>query len=104
MGLKDNRPRSLVIGVSREKDVRSIILSLAPHVDTIYTIAADHHRAVPAEELHERLLELRLESQTVDGFSSVHKQVDTNKELLIVCGSIFLVGAYLDWREKTIGL
>jgi dihydrofolate synthase/folylpolyglutamate synthase len=104
MGLKDERRRSLVIGISQEKDIRSIILSLAPHVDSIYTIAADHHRAVPAQELHEKLLEMRLESQVVDGFSSVHNKIDTSKELLIVSGSIFLVGAYLDWRDETIGL
>jgi dihydrofolate synthase/folylpolyglutamate synthase len=104
LNLEDNRRRSLVIGISREKDLRSIILSLAPHVDTIYTMASDHHRAVPAEELRERLLELRLDAQVVDGFSSVHKKVDTREELLIVSGSIFLVGAYLDWREKTTGL
>ena len=103
MGLPADKKRILVFGVSQEKDVRSIILSLAPYVDMIFTIAAKHPRAVSAQELSDLCTDLRIESIPSESFQDIHESIHMHNAQVIVSGSIFLVGAYLNWRES-IGL
>ena len=100
MNMKRDIPKNLVIGVSQEKDFRSIILSIAPHVDQIYTIASEHPRAIPAAELQEIIEELRLDAVALSSIEEIHEGINIEEELLVVCGSIFLVGEYLFWRQQ----
>lgn len=100
MGLPEDRPKVLVFGASREKDIRSMILSLAAHFDFIYTFAADHPRAIPAQELSDLCADFRVASTPVHDFQQVHDLIYQNDMRLVVCGSIFLVGEYLDWRSS----
>ena len=100
MSLPTGRTRVLVFGASREKDVRSMILSLAPHFDIIYTFAAEHPRAIPAQELSDLCAEFRVDSTPVYDFQRVHDIIYREDMQLVVCGSIFLVGSYLDWRDS----
>ena len=102
MGQPSESSRVLIFGVSREKDIRSMILSLAPHFEKIFTIAANHPRAVPAKELSDCLRELRVDSQPLQDFQQVYELLQDTETELVVCGSIFLVGSFLDWRDSTV--
>ena len=102
MSLPKDKPSALVFGASQEKDIRSMILSLAAHFDIIYTFAADHPRAISAQDLSNLCADFRVESTPVLDFQEVHDLVDIKDMRLVVCGSIFLVGEYLDWRASTV--
>ncbi|MAA80444.1 MAG: hypothetical protein CL916_14405 [Deltaproteobacteria bacterium] len=104
MSVQDERPKVLVFGASREKDIRSMILSLASHFDTIFTFAAEHPRAIPAQELSSLCADFRVQSTPMYDFQEIHDIVYSQDVRLVVCGSIFLVGAYLDWRESIVPL
>lgn len=99
MTLPHDTSRNLVIGLSREKDLRGIILSLSQQVDRIYVIAANHYRALSVDEMYTSLQKLRLKVDKVHSFAEMHEKINTQQELLILSGSIFLVGAYMDWRD-----
>ena len=83
MSLPRNGSRVLVFGASQEKDVRSMILSLASHFDIIYTFAAEHPRAIPAQDLSELCASFRVQTTPVHSFEEVHERVPQDMLSLI---------------------
>ena len=84
----------LVIGMVKDKEV-SKVLSLLPGDATYYFTHAKIPRALPAIELQSKAAEYNLHGGIFDdvngAIASAKKQAGIN-DLVIVCGSVFLVG------------
>ncbi len=92
-GLSREGGRSLLLGCSREKDVRSIAAVLAPEVDQILTTSCAHPRALEAGALAEALEGLGcpvLPSGPVEQALPIAQQ---QGGMVVAAGSLFLVGA-----------
>ncbi|MFN8289473.1 MAG: folylpolyglutamate synthase/dihydrofolate synthase family protein [Chitinophagaceae bacterium] len=92
--LTDHNELHLVIGVVKDKEADRV-LSLLPKNARYYFTNADIPRALPAEELQREAARFGLRGET---FSSVNTAVYAasrkadKKDMIIVCGSIFLAG------------
>ena len=86
----------LVLGVMGDKDVASMVESLAPMVDGVIVTAVDHPRAVPPVELAETVSG-RVDAPVLAA-GSVAEAVDMaraeagSEGAVLVCGSLYLVG------------
>lgn len=84
----------IVIGMVKDKDIEAAI-ALLPKEAKYYFTQAQIERALPAHDL--QLLSEKFELKG-NNFSNVNKAIDsaknnaTNDDLILVCGSIFLVG------------
>jgi dihydrofolate synthase/folylpolyglutamate synthase len=90
--------RSLVLSVSRDKDVRAIVGTLAPHFDRfVVTQYQENPRAVRAESLAEilrgalagRAVELAVCPNPPDAWQFIQRSV-VPRELVCITGSFFL--------------
>ena len=87
------RPVTLLLGASADKNVRSIAAILAPWVDTIYTTHCSHPRAMRAGDVAAQLSGV---TQRVVPAGEVEVALPAAREsgnLVLVAGSLFLAGA-----------
>lgn len=89
-----NRKLHFVIGMVKDKEV-SKVLSLLPKDAVYYFTNAHIPRALPAADLQTKALEFDLHGEVFedvnDAIHSAKKQADM-EDMIIVCGSVFLVG------------
>lgn len=84
----------LILGMVKDKDVRSV-LALLPKEATCYFTQASIPRALPADQLRELAQEMELQGEI---FSDVNAALEEARvrasaaDLILVCGSVFLVG------------
>ncbi|GMI01369.1 hypothetical protein TrLO_g1141 [Triparma laevis f. longispina] len=92
--------KRVVIGMSSDKDLKlcgEILTSNVENVDNIHLVEASHPRAAKIQDMIEKWEELKGSNYDIND-ASVEKQTRTalklaqeNNELLIVCGSVFLM-------------
>ncbi len=100
----------LVVGVMRDKDVDGILDALLPVTSSVVATAADTPRAMPAQELADRVTRRTAE---LTGSSSCRRNVHAETDPLVavdealahgspvcVAGSIFLVGAVREGLQR----
>jgi len=95
-GLPRDRPRTLLFGMSEGKDVRAVVAALGPQVDRILTTACSHPRAISPGAVAEALVDFSvpvMPAGPVEEALPLGRQCDG---LLVVAGSLFLVGAVRD--------
>jgi dihydrofolate synthase/folylpolyglutamate synthase len=84
----------ILIGMVKDKDIDTV-LSLLPASATYLFCQASIPRALPAEELMEKANRLGLQGTAVpdvnDAIAAAMSMAASN-DLIVVCGSIFLVG------------
>jgi folylpolyglutamate synthase/dihydropteroate synthase len=88
--------RTLLIGASEDKDVRSIVVPLAPLFDRVFTTQCGHPRAMSAGEIADKLVGIDaivLPSGRVEDALPLALQ---KSGLVVVAGSVFLAGAVRD--------
>lgn len=91
-----SRPSSVVhfvIGMVKDKDV-SKVLSLLPRDATYYFSNAHIERALPHKELQEKAKAFELHGESFDDVNEAIKAAKLNAvadDIIIVCGSVFLV-------------
>jgi dihydrofolate synthase/folylpolyglutamate synthase len=93
-------PRTLVVGLMREKDPTVMLTSLgATDAEYVFTCPPPSPRALPAAELADTALELGIETDRVEVLSTVEEAlaralaVTPPEGQIIVAGSLYLVGA-----------
>jgi dihydrofolate synthase/folylpolyglutamate synthase len=91
----------LVIGVMRDKNVADIAHTLLPHVSSIIATAAPTPRAIGPEELARHLRAAGARDVTVepDASRAIERALE-RAPLVVVAGSIFLVGAVRDGLRR----
>jgi len=88
--------RTLVLGGSQDKDIRAIGAVLAPHVDRIYTSKCEHFRAAEPGDLATELVDVGVPVMPAGAIEQALPTARSDGGLVIVSGSLFLVGAVRD--------
>ena len=102
MSLEHEKERILVFGLSRDKDLRNIIMSIVGQVDRVYVFSSAHERALSTTYLQSQLEALRIEAAIIENFEEVLPFLSKD-HMLIVTGSIFLVGEFRSWFHLRFG-
>ncbi len=93
----------LVTGVCDDKDVEKIYAPLLPLVSKIYTVTPAVERALKDESLTQLFLKKGIPSRpcgaVVAGISTARSEA-VDGDLILVCGSLFVVGEVKAWLEQ----
>lgn len=93
----------LVTGVCDDKDLERIYAPLTPLVDRIYTVTPAVERALKDADLsrffQERGIASRPCGSVTDGIGRARGEADAG-DLILVCGSLFVVGEAKAWLER----
>jgi len=84
----------IIIGMVKDKEIDTV-LSLLPHSANYYFTQAHIPRALPAETLKEKAGKFNLKGKTVTDVNEAIKEAKSKAhkdDLILVCGSVFLVG------------
>src|SRR6187401_811350 len=84
----------IIIGMVKDKEIDTV-LSLLPHSANYYFTQAHIPRALPAETLKEKAGKFNLKGKTVTDVNEAIKEAKSKAhkdDLVLVCGSVFLVG------------
>lgn len=84
----------IILGMVKDKDVEKV-LSLLPHNAQYYFTNAHVPRALPAQELKNKAISYMLNGMTYTDVNEAINQAKTHAhtdDLILVCGSVFLVG------------
>lgn len=93
----------LILGVTQDKDVTTLLKLLLPLAQQTIFTAAPHPRATPPDELARLAAQLGYDSQVEPDIVAAIQQVvaaANPTDLLCIAGSIFLVGDLLNRRES----
>lgn len=95
-GLPRDRRRTLLLGAGADKDVRSVAFTLAPQVDRIFTTACSHPKARPPGLVAAELEGVPAPVTPAGPIEEALAHAREDGGLVIVAGSLFLVGAVRD--------
>ena len=99
----------LVVGLSAEKDAPAILGHLAPGATTVWLTRSHHERARDPHDLGSLAAALAPEALTrvvlepADAFEAGLASARAS-DLVLITGSLFLVGEALDWARRTAAL
>ena len=88
--------RTLLLGASQDKDVRSIAVPLAPFFDRIYTTQCAHPRSMSAGAIADQLVGIDATVMPTGPVESALPVALEKSGLVVVAGSVFLAGAVRD--------
>ncbi len=94
--LPRDRPRTLLLGASDDKDVRSMVVQLAPHFDRVLTTQCSHPRAEEAGEIARKLVNVDMPVLPAGPIEQAIGLARDGSSLVVATGSIFLAGAVRD--------
>jgi dihydrofolate synthase / folylpolyglutamate synthase len=92
--ITDHKSLHIILGLVKDKDTDGVLSLLPKHANYYFTNAAIP-RALPAEELQKKAARHGLKGKT---FSNIHVALygaalhASKEDLILVCGSIFLIG------------
>jgi len=92
--LTDHHELHIILGVVKDKEVEKV-LALLPHAAKYYFTQANIPRALPASILKEKAWQLNLSGEVFPDVNTAIKSAKDNAakdDLILVCGSVFLVG------------
>jgi dihydrofolate synthase/folylpolyglutamate synthase len=93
---------TLVFGAMQDKAVREMLTALAPVVRSIVCATAPNARAMPADTLVALASESGLDAEAVaDPVEAVTRACEAGR-LVVVAGSIFLIGPVREWLARDI--
>ena len=95
-GLPRERPRTLLLGVSTDKDARNMVIPLSSQVDRILTTHCQHPRAAQAGDLAAQLVGVPVPVLPAGAIEEALPTLRAGDDLIIAGGSVFLVGAVRD--------
>ncbi|MCB9765513.1 MAG: bifunctional folylpolyglutamate synthase/dihydrofolate synthase [Alphaproteobacteria bacterium] len=98
--LPRDRRRTLVFGVSEDKEIRSIAAALAPEVDRILTTSCGHPRSMSPGKVAEALVGLDVPVMPAGPIEQALPLARGGEGLTVVAGSLYLVGAVLDLHPQ----
>lgn len=91
--------RTLVLGVSSDKDIRSLAAPLVPQVDRILTSRCAHARAREPGDVAAELVDLPIPVMPAGNIEGALVAARGGEGLVVVAGSLFLAGAVRDLVE-----
>jgi dihydrofolate synthase/folylpolyglutamate synthase len=94
--LPRDRRRTLLLGVSKDKDVRAIVAALAPAVDRVICTRCNHPRAADPQDLAHTLVDIDVPVSAWGPIEEALPRALDGGGLVIAAGSVFLAGAVRD--------
>ena len=94
----------LVTGVCSDKDIEKMYAPLIPLVDLIYTVTPSVDRALDAVELSRLFSNHGVASRPCDSVVTGIQKARSESgagDMILVCGSLFIVGETKAWLEET---
>lgn len=94
----------LVLGISKDKDIDGICNELCPLADEIILTQADNPRAASINFIEQVVKRLKLDKMPITKTESVQEarayslSIAKKEDLILVCGSLFVVGEFRDVR------
>ncbi|MGH8932184.1 MAG: bifunctional folylpolyglutamate synthase/dihydrofolate synthase [Egibacteraceae bacterium] len=89
--------RVLVLGMQDDKDVEAVVRALLPAVDSLVVTCAPGHRAAPADRLakamHSAGRDALVTVDTREALACATELANPSRDLVVVTGSLYLVGA-----------
>lgn len=95
-----DQPRTLLLGASTDKDIRSMIGPLAGQVDRVLTTHCRHPRATPAGDLAKALIDVKVPVLPAGPVEEAIEFARSDGGLVVVAGSVFLAGAVRELVES----
>lgn len=92
----DGRRRTLLLGMSADKDARAVVVSLAPLFDRVLTTHCAHPRAASAGDLAASLVGVDVPVLPAGAVEQALPLARSRGDLVVVAGSVFLAGAVRD--------
>ncbi len=86
-------PRTLLLGMSDDKDVRRVVVALAPWFDRVFTTCCTHPRALSPGDLAERITGLDVPVLPAGPIEQALPLARGGDRQVVVAGSVFLAGA-----------
>jgi len=96
----DARPRTLLLGMSEDKDARAVGRALAPYMDRVLTTHCAHPRAMSAGVLATHLIDLSCAVLPAGPIEDALPVARAGNGSVMVTGSVFLAGAVRDLLGK----
>jgi dihydrofolate synthase/folylpolyglutamate synthase len=93
---KQSESRTLLLGMSEDKDARSILVPLAPLFDRVLTTQCAHPRALSAGALADQLIGINATILPSGRIEEALPQALEGRGMVVVAGSVFLAGAVRD--------
>ncbi|KPK70665.1 hypothetical protein AMJ82_02650, partial [candidate division TA06 bacterium SM23_40] len=98
-----SRRRILVMGIMNNKDVEGVLDELAPHMTTLIATRADTPRALDPDELaalgRMRMAEVEVAEDAASALKRA-RELAGEEDLILVTGSLYLVGNVLELLER----
>jgi dihydrofolate synthase/folylpolyglutamate synthase len=96
----------LVLGLSVEKDARGVLEALAPRAQRVFLTRSHHERSASPRELEPLVREVAPRAEIAirdEPASAVEAALAAagDNDLVLVTGSLFLVGEVLVWRRRS---
>jgi len=88
--------RTLLLGMSSDKDPRAMVVSLAPLVDRVLTTHCSHPRALSAGDLAEQIIGVDVPVLPAGPVEQALLVARNGRDEVVVAGSVFLAGAVRD--------
>ena len=108
-GAVSDRPITLVLEISRDKDIVATVAQLVPLAQRVILTQARHERSCPPQELaeivHSTVPNMALQIASSPGEALIQAwAVSPQRGATIVAGSLFLVGDMLEWLLPQTGV
>ena len=94
--VETHQRKILLFGASNDKDIRAMAIQLAGQVDEIYTCKCRHPRAALPTDLAKQMIDLPVPAIPSGTIEETLAALDLHNQMIIVTGSVFLVGAARD--------
>jgi dihydrofolate synthase / folylpolyglutamate synthase len=95
--LSDYRQLHIIFGIVKDKEIDNVLALLPPHAEYYFT-KAQIPRALPETVLHQKALAVGLKGEAYSDVNDALKTALANaskEDLILVCGSVFVVGEVL---------
>jgi dihydrofolate synthase/folylpolyglutamate synthase len=94
-----DRPQILVLGISANKDLSGIVSNLARDTKAVIVTKARHSRAASPEAIRQELSRLGIAAIVTEHLETAlerARELAAEQDMIIVTGSLFLVGEALE--------
>jgi dihydrofolate synthase/folylpolyglutamate synthase len=102
-----NKKILVIFSMLKDKDCESFLKKLAPQVDELFTLEIPGEaKSRKAEEIKKIAQKLKIKSEAVKNFDDAFKKILGKKNppesLILICGSLYLAGSFLETSKTKI--
>jgi len=99
---KKQQKKSVIFSMLKDKDCAEFLKIIAPEIDELVAIAIpDEPKSRSAQEIFEIAKNLKIKSQIAKNFDEAFTKINHDEDaLIVVCGSLYLAGNFLEKNSK----